>query len=109
MREIKFRAWDEKAGKMVTPFYSIEHTGAWSVHNWESLAGPINPTYRVNIDIMQDTGLQDKNGKDVYEGDLLEVTYYDYAEGRGKVKTGHAILEVAYDEMMAGFAPFVDG
>jgi hypothetical protein len=57
MREIKFRAWDVVDGEM------------WE---WPSLVQSgfkilVDPAYK----IMQYTGLKDKNGKEIYEGDVL--------------------------------------
>ena len=65
MREIKFRAW-EKNLKEIIPIDSIsfEHkivnmTSAWRFFN--------------EIELMQYTGLKDKNGKGIYEGDLITI------------------------------------
>jgi uncharacterized phage protein (TIGR01671 family) len=59
-REIKFRAWDIKDKFMMT-FYDSEKQ---ICH--------ITPHRHSNIEIMQYTGLTDKNGKEIYEGDIIE-------------------------------------
>jgi len=60
MREIKFRAWDTDIHKMV-----YEHSSGISDYsNWGIL--------RYFDEIMQYTGLKDKNGKEIYEGDIIE-------------------------------------
>jgi len=67
MREIKFRAWD-KAEKMMRKV-------------WDDLA------HIDGLELMQFTGLLDKSGKEIYEGDVLkcrnhlDTLSYGYAPG----------------------------
>ena len=56
MREIKFRQWRTKANKMI--FFDLINN-SFIVDDFEKCP------------IMQFTGLKDKNGKDIYEGDKL--------------------------------------
>ena len=95
MKETKFRAWDESTNTMS---YEVEF------HRFSDCYGfrmelEHHKKHWVNVDskfVMQYTGLKDKNGKEIYEGDLLKMDYH-----------GDNIFEVVFDNGAFCIKPFM--
>lgn len=60
MREIKFRAWSSQTKKYIDPMQNRTFTFSYYVSN-------------ENYVVEQYTGLKDKNGLEIYEGDRLQI------------------------------------
>jgi uncharacterized phage protein (TIGR01671 family) len=68
MREIKFRAWDRKLGKWSVPV--ISGNGTIYLNRDNAIADMSIKDLNEKVQVCQFTGLKDKNGKEIYEGDI---------------------------------------
>lgn len=84
-RQIKFRAWDKTASTDMLGPYEI--TDSFFGERKEFISDYI---------LMQFTGLLDKNGKEIYEGDVIEFRNID-------ASVSNLRLPVIWDEKLCGF------
>ena len=96
MRKIKFRAWNE----------AEKHMYSWENLLNQNLKNIFKIPEQCGYNIMQYTGLKDENGKEIYEGDIIEFSYdmfvgnFDTFVAKGKVvfEEGAFYVEVFENE-----------
>lgn len=70
-REIKFRCWDKDSKKMIPGGSFMDVSQTLGVDRWVFGMGIFN--HPDDVEIMQYTGLKDKNGVEIYEGDIQTI------------------------------------
>lgn len=89
-REIKFRAWVSEEGVMVDNDY-LKDNSYEDILEFFGKEGLL----------MQFTGLHDKNGKELYEGDIVSFSIFDHngsdTQYKGVVRWKNAMFEIWHD------------
>lgn len=95
MREIKFRAWNKQKALMI---YDVDINSYGQVIKYEY--GQYDGSY--DYPVMQYTGLRDKNGREIYEGDIVKCFRNEGFEFVTTRLGAHGI------ETQVGFYPFTE-
>ena len=97
-REIKFRAWN-KEDKIMVDLQKITPLALNDMMNTQlnlqGRSGLFIPFFK-ELELMQYTGLHDKNGKQIYEGDIIKCTVTENSADYLQIEAGdkHSVLRI---------------
>lgn len=114
MRPIRFRAWDKEKKQMIESVAAIHFDYKYiGVYEYGQFGEEMHSDGNYDIELMQYTGLRDKNGKEIYEGDIVKF------QMTRKKLVDHQVMTAFEDETAIyqgavrwgkfGWRPFIDG
>lgn len=83
MREIKFRAWDKRNSEIYIPYFT----------EFNDMNDEISNIQDDGVELMQYTGLKDKNGVEIYEGDIVNYLTRAVSHLDGIIWTGRVMYQ----------------
>jgi uncharacterized phage protein (TIGR01671 family) len=105
MRELKFRVWDNKDNVWLTEYVGIDNHGV-IINDRDDMN---DLSLHRNCTTEQFTGLLDRNGKEIFEGDILKLPdslkELGFINGLVEYESGCMGCRINYDLQLI---PFVD-
>lgn len=104
MRQIKFRAWNKNWGMMLPVAKLTFECDVQSLMVYNEATDGLHEEWEdevigEDVFLMQFTGLTDKNGKEIYEGDVVK---WDDTEQCGYIEYAPEATEYVVDEWKTG-------
>lgn len=84
----KFRAWDSVRKKFVEHFFITDNGLICNMEKPTSGYNSPIPVEKSELILMQSTGLKDKNGQEIFEGDIVSIDTDEFDSLFVKYETG---------------------